>query len=181
MINALKVVGLVMVVRFAALGAFSLIEGQFEHTDWISRFYLPAGVNVLVSLAFGPMAAVGVGLGSFAWNLMGEGYRVFTSIWLAAASGLSCYLTLTFFARVFPQWDMPLPPRRIIYFILAYSTFNSILHNVMFLALPGAQAMSVTTLAWMFIGDFVGAVALFLSANVITSLVIHARALRPRL
>jgi hypothetical protein len=181
MINALKVVGLVMVVRFAALGAFSLIEGQFEHNDWISRFYLPAGANVLVSLAFGPLAAVGVGLGSFAWNLMGESYRVFTSVWLAAASGLSCYLTLAFFARVFPKWEMPLSPRRIVYFILAYSTFNSIVHNLIFLALPGAHVMSVSTLAWMFIGDFVGAVALFLSANVITSVLIHTRALRPRL
>lgn len=180
MTNAIKVVGLVMVVRFAALGAFSLIDGQFEHNDWISRFYLPAGVNVLVSLAFGPMAAVGVGLGSFAWNLVGENHRFITSVWLAVASGLSCYLTLAFFARVFPKWDMPLPPRRIIYFILAYSILNSIVHNLMFITLPGSHAMSVATLAWMFIGDFVGAVALFLSANVITSVVIHARALRPR-
>ena len=180
MTNALKVVGLVMVVRLAALGAFSLIDAHFEHNDWISRFYLPAGVNVLVSLAFGPLAAVGVGLGSFAWNAVVENYKAFTSVWLAVASGLSCYLTLVFFARVFPQWDMPLSTRRIFYFILAYSTFNSIVHNLIFSVLPYANAMSVTTLVWMFIGDFVGAVALFLSANVMTSLVIHARALRAR-
>lgn len=181
MTNALKVVGLVMVARFAALGAFSLIDVQFEHNDWISRFYLPAGVNVLVTLAFGPLAAVGVGLGSFLWNVVGENYRLFTSVWLAVGSGLSCYLTLAFFARVFPQWDMPLSPKRIVYFILAYSTLNSIVHNLIFLALPGAQPMSVATLAWMFIGDFVGAVALFLCANAITSAVIHSRALRLRL
>ena len=107
-IKEFEAIAIVTLVRLGALGAFSLIDGHFEHNEWVSRFYLPAGVNVLLCLAFGPVAALGVAFGSLLWNAFLEDYPAWTGLALAATSGLSCLLSLAFFSRVFPNWVMPL-------------------------------------------------------------------------
>jgi hypothetical protein len=57
--------------------------------------------------------------------------------------------------------------------VLSYATFNSLAHNLVFLALPGSHALNLLAMGWMFVGDIAGAVAFFLVANMITSIWIH--------
>ncbi len=179
MIKAAKVVAFIALARLVALGAFSLIDEEFEHSEWVSRLYLPAGVNVLLTLAFGPLAAFGVALGSLAWNLAFENVSVPGALALAVASGLSCALALLLFSRMFPHWSMPLSLWRIGAFILAYAFFNAVVHTVAFQLLPLPTNVGLVGVGWMFVGDLLGAFVLFLVANAITSAWIRVRSRAP--
>jgi len=169
------VVAFVALARVAALGAFSLIDEKFEHSEWVSRLYLPGGVNVLLSLAFGPLAALGVALGSLIWNLAFESLSIAAAVVLAVASGLSCTLSLLFFSRVFPHWNMPLSLWRIGVFILAYAFFNTLVHSLGFQLVELPDSVGFAEMAWMFVGDILGACVLFIVANGVTSAWIHMR------
>lgn len=180
MIKTAKAVAFVALARVVALGAFSLIDEKFEHSEWVSRLYLPGGVNVLLSLAFGPLAAVGVALGSLIWNLAFESVSIAAAVVLALASGLSCTAALLFFSRLFPSWSMPLSLWRIGVFILAYAFFNALVHNVAFKLVAPPNSVGFAGMAWMFVGDILGACVLFIVANGVTSVWIRMRSISPR-
>jgi len=174
--KAAKTIIIVAILRYLFIALNKQIHITADYEGWVDYFYLPAGLNIIALLVCGYVGAIGVAIGSFAWNIIHKDTNIFASIGLSAMPFISCslsYLTYNHFYAVAPveQWRRP-TLKDVIIFVSLYAVINSVLHHLAFPFLLKVESFSVFSLVKMCIGDLSGALFVFILFNVLTSLVI---------
>lgn len=166
---------------------FGWISARLELSEWVSLFYLPAGVVLIALLLAGQSAAIGVALGSLGWNFvvgkadLFQNVAISLAVWLSAA--LACWLFMLLRRRQGRTGPGEKPWTG--YSLLEIAGFSVVLailspafHHVAFVLTD--EEVGLHSFFLMALGDFSGAMALFLVLNVTASCVIHFRASRSR-
>lgn len=182
-----RAIALSAAARFTAFPLFGWFNEQFELNSWISVLFLPAGVVLIALLLAGQSAAIGLALGTFGWNLVSgktdivQNLVVSLAVWGSAA--LACWLFVAWRHRR----GRPGPGERpwTGYRLVEIAGFSAVLailspafHHVAFFAT--GEEYGIGSYLAMAMGDFTGAMLLFVALNLTTSVLIHLRALRMR-
>ena len=147
----------------------------FEHNRWISILYIPAGINIFAVLIANYQGMAGIALGTFIWNLLAHHLSLDENIAIACVSGLTGGCAVYVFNWLSRQpstnstWSKMSLSRMIFLFAL-YGVINTAAHNLTFVSVLRDYELSLTNVTHMFIGDFTGALLLFIFLNLATSL-----------
>ena len=164
---------LIAIIRYASITINAHLDLVEPYDGWVNYFYLPAGVNVITMLVCGYIGAIGVGDGSLAWNIIHKNVDYASALSLSAAPILSCVASLFFSEKLSGRaanadWRIP-SVRDLLIFVVIYSLMNSLVHHLVFPYVFGNKNFSVISLIQMCVGDFLGAVFLFVCLNILVS------------
>lgn len=165
-VEGLRLIFVAACVRFAAIGLSDVLISKDQFDGWVSIVYIPAGINVIMVLAWGIPAAAGIALGSLFLNLGVRGLDFLSGTSLALMSGVSCTLSywlaskLRVENRSMDGWTV-ITFNEVVLFTLGYAFINSSLHHAIFSALLPKVEFSWTSYALMMVGDVFGTVMVF--------------------
>ena len=174
--KAVKTIFVIAVLRYLFIALNRQIHITIDYEGWVDYFYLPAGLNIIALLVCGYVGAIGVAIGSFAWNILHKDTNIFAAIGLSAMPFISCslsYLIYHFFYAKAPveQWRAP-TLKDVFIFVSLYAVVSSVLHHLAFPFLLKVEGFSLLSLVKMCVGDLSGGLFVFILFNVLTSLVI---------
>jgi len=174
--KAIKTVALIAIIRYLFIAINLYINLVQPYDGWVNYFYLPAGVNVIATLVCGHLGALGVGVGSFVWNIFNKNMDLVSAITLSIVPVLSCSASWFVYQKLTHQtlpteWRTP-SLQDIVRFVVIYAIINSALHHLVFPYVLGGRMFSQSSLFQMLIGDFLGATFLFVCLNILASLLI---------
>ena len=174
--KATKTVSLIAIIRYLFIAINAYINLVQPYDGWVNYFYLPAGVNVIATLACGHLGALGIGFGSFAWNIFNKDMDLVSALTLSVVPVLSCSASYFAYEKLTGQtlsteWRTP-SIQDISRFVVVYAIINSALHHLVFPYVLGGGMFSQSSLFQMLIGDFLGAAVLFICLNILASLFI---------
>lgn len=152
---------LVYVIDTLAKPFWNVVDGQ------ISLMFLPAFVRVAAVLVAGLAGLLGVFAGSLFVCIFVVGDPVFLSLAhsLASAAGIGlAYALMRYSLRVN---SLPFTLPVLLTLIAFYSTFNALVHGLVWALLLPERLITVSQLAMMIVGDFCGVGAGFLVVRVI--------------
>lgn len=172
--KAIKTISLIAIIRYLSIAINLYVNLIQPYDGWVNYFYLPAGVNVIATLVCGHIGALGVGLGSLAWNLINKDTNLISAITLSIVPILSCSVAYFLYGKInntAPSADWRVPSiQDIVGFVTVYAIINSALHHLVFPYVLGGGVFSPASLFQMLIGDFLGALFLFVCLNILASL-----------
>ena len=174
--KAIKTVALIAIIRYLFIAINFYINLIQPYDGWVNYFYLPAGVNVMATLVCGHLGALGVGVGSFAWNILNKDMNLISATTLSIVPVMSCSASWFAYQKLTHQtlsaeWRTP-SLQDIARFVIIYAIINSALHHLVFPYVLGSAMFSQSSLFQMLIGDFLGATFLFVCLNILASLLI---------
>lgn len=172
----MQVIFVIALMRYFFIAINHQINLVEAHDGWVNYLYLPAGANVIALLTSGYTGALGVAVGSLAWNILNRNLDIQAEIILSTMPLLSCSISYLIYSSTHRSmdknyWHAP-TLKEYIYFSLIYAIINSSLHHVVFPFLLGSTAFSAVTFAEMLFGDVFGAAVVFITFNILTSLLI---------
>lgn len=171
--NVLNSLCLIAIIRYASIAINANLDLVEPYDGWVNYFYLPAGVNVIAMLVCGYAGAVGVGVGSLAWNLIHKNVDYVSALSLSGAPILSCAASLLLHEKLSGRaadsdWRIP-SVRDLLTSVTIYSLMNGLVHHLIFPYIFGDKNFSLISLIQMCLGDFMGAVFLFVCLNILVS------------
>jgi MASE1 len=170
--QAIRTIIIVALIRFIATEIDDKLLSAFDYNNYISFFYMPAGVTVLCMLIFGYFATIGLAIGSFMFlsltthnNIMIDALFCLTTPISAAIA----YFTITYnkfgYTNLSTWSNYSL--RDVFFFFAIYSLINAILHNIGITYILGFSPLSLQPIINKFIGNITGCLALYIGLSLI--------------
>jgi hypothetical protein len=184
--KCLRTLAIVALVRFCAAVIDDQWLNAFDFNQYISFFYLPAGINVLCMLIFGYEAAIGMVFGSFVF------LAYFTSN-SPVVNALFCLFTpasaaLAYFIITHTKSDRTAlnkwhnySLKDVFFFFVIYSLLNAIIHNIAIAYVVHVSTISLQPIVNKFIGNITGCLTLYLGLSLIMWVILliqHSRKMR---
>lgn len=137
---------------------------------WVDAFYFPAGINLVIALAWGTPAVLGIFLGSAGVNLTLRGLPFWDSLLLALATPLVLLAIILLHSKrvgVREGWQTP-TIRAILLYTAGYILLNPIMNHILFYFALAPEAVTIASLLSMVVGDLLGILMIFTAATLIS-------------
>ena len=129
--------------------------------DRVSLIYLPAFVRVVSVLVAGLAGLLGIFVGTLAVSLVYLGDPAHLALANASASAAGIGLSYWLLIKAMGRRSLPLNLPVLVLLTVLYSTFNAVIHGLVWDLIGMSDGLSTTDLTLMMIGDLAGVVLMY--------------------
>lgn len=169
----LEIAGMVLLsaVLFVGLYQFNAwLFSALEHSKGVNWVFLPAGFRVMLVMAMGIPAAIGIFLG----NLWLDRENLALASWLpilatGLASGFGPWLVRVWMEKraLIDRQLQYISSARLLHYVLLYAAFNALSHQVIHWVFQTPDTLPWVDVWPMFIGDVIGALIVLYAVKLI--------------